>query len=74
MNINLKWLKDTIEEMRGIYHFADEDASIVINGGFPYPDSYMVIVRTTDKETGIDISLEKWLPLSDGERVPGEKR
>ena len=67
MNINLKCLKDTIEEMREIYHFADEDATIVINGGFPYPDSNMVIVRTTDKESGIDISLEKNIPLSDGE-------
>ena len=30
MSINLKWLNDTIEEMREIYNFADEDTSIIL--------------------------------------------
>lgn len=72
IRIDLRWLKDeiedAIEEMRGIYPFADEDASITITGGYPVPYiDTTVIIRTKNKETGIDISLEKGILLSDGE-------
>ena len=67
MSINLKWLNDTIEEMREIYNFADEDTSIILAGCYPVPAFDVIIISAKDKETGVKISLEKQIPRSDCE-------
>lgn len=53
----IKNLKDTLETMRKVYNFKDDETFFYNN----FTGERILYIKTTDKDTGVDIEMSKCL-------------